>query len=105
MTATVRGAPCLCQKFVCMKEEFFNHMRPATLPLLVGNIVVTVLTFPTGKEREKICRPWEIITAAIRLDADCVPVRNPEFLFETLQFKESGALLWPDRERIAETKH
>lgn len=30
------------------------------------------------------------------LDADQVPVTNPEFLFETPEFKSRGALLWPD---------
>ena len=30
------------------------------------------------------------------LDADNVPVRDPEYLFETKQFKETGAIFWPD---------
>ncbi len=31
------------------------------------------------------------------LDADNVPVVNPEFLFDTPEFKLSGAVFWPDR--------
>ena len=30
------------------------------------------------------------------LDADNVPASNPEFLFKTQQFRETGALFWPD---------
>lgn len=31
------------------------------------------------------------------LDADCVPVRNPEWLFASQpDFLRSGALFWPD---------
>ncbi|KAL3658745.1 hypothetical protein V7S43_016380 [Phytophthora oleae] len=30
------------------------------------------------------------------LDADNVPVRDPTFLFETREFREHGALFWPD---------
>src|SRR5262249_41696505 len=33
------------------------------------------------------------------LDADDVPVRNPEFLFETPEYREHGAVFWPDYER------
>ena len=31
------------------------------------------------------------------LDADNVPVSNPEYLFETPQFRQTGAIFWPDR--------
>ncbi|RLN58735.1 hypothetical protein BBJ29_009376 [Phytophthora kernoviae] len=30
------------------------------------------------------------------LDADNVPVRDPSFLFESPEFKETGAIFWPD---------
>lgn len=33
---------------------------------------------------------------AIFLDADNVPVRDPTYLFETPEFKETGAIFWPD---------
>jgi Mannosyltransferase putative len=35
------------------------------------------------------------------LDADNVPVRNPEFLFETPEYMETGAIFWPDIWRLA----
>ncbi len=36
------------------------------------------------------------------LDADNCPVRNPEFLFETREYREHGAIFWPDFTRFAE---
>jgi alpha 1,2-mannosyltransferase len=30
------------------------------------------------------------------LDADNVPIRDPSYLFETKEFKETGAIFWPD---------
>jgi hypothetical protein len=37
--------------------------------------------------------PWSEV---ILLDADCVPVADPELLFSEPIFRESGALFWPD---------
>ena len=36
------------------------------------------------------------------LDADNCPVRDPEFLFDTREYGETGALFWPDVTRFAE---
>ncbi len=45
-------------------------------------------------------KPYAIVHSRFRevllLDADNVPVVNPEFLFDTAQFRESGAIFWPD---------
>jgi hypothetical protein len=38
------------------------------------------------------------------LDADNVAVVNPEFLFETAPYRESGAIFWPDYGRLAATR-
>lgn len=35
------------------------------------------------------------------LDADNCPVRNPEFLFDTPEYREHGAVFWPDFTRFA----
>ena len=32
------------------------------------------------------------------LDSDCYPVRNPEFLFDWVRYREWGAIFWPDLE-------
>ena len=48
-------------------------------------------------------KPYAIIHSPFRevmlIDADNVPVANPEFLFDTLQFKTTGAIFWPDYKR------
>ncbi len=50
-------------------------------------------------------KPYAIIHSRFRevllLDADNVPVVDPAFLFETPQFRETGAIFWPDIVRIA----
>ena len=38
------------------------------------------------------------------MDADNVPVVNPEFLFEGAEFRGSGAVFWPDREADRDEK-
>ncbi len=53
----------------------------------------------------RILNGWELKVNAVRncpwrhvlwLDADSIPVRNPEYLFETPQYKEHGAIFFPD---------
>jgi Mannosyltransferase putative len=53
----------------------------------------------------RILNGWELKTYAIKnsgfkdvlyLDADNVPLRNPDFLFDTLQYKQHGAIMWGD---------
>jgi hypothetical protein len=53
----------------------------------------------------KEMRGWPIKPAALMasklrnvlfFDADCFPLRNPEFLFESAEFKRERALFWPD---------
>jgi hypothetical protein len=41
---------------------------------------------------------------ALFLDADNLPVVNPEFLFDTPQFKRTGAVFWPDYHRLAQER-
>ncbi len=47
-------------------------------------------------------KPYAILHSPFRevlfLDADNVPVVNPEFLFQTREFKDTGAIFWPDLE-------
>lgn len=49
-------------------------------------------------------KPYAIIHSRFKevlwLDADQVPVQNPEFLFETPEFKRLGAVFWPDFNRF-----
>jgi len=49
-------------------------------------------------------KPYALLHCPFRevllLDADNVPVINPEFLFDTPEFRETGAIFWPDDERM-----
>jgi hypothetical protein len=38
------------------------------------------------------------------MNANNVPVMNPEYLFETDEFKQTGAIFWPDRDRLAPSR-
>lgn len=58
----------------------------------------------------RILKGWELKAYALLhssfrevllLDADNVPVVDPSFLFETPQFAETGAIFWPDYERLS----
>lgn len=57
------------------------------------------------KSPVRILNGWELKPYALLhspfkevllLDADNVPVENPEFLFETREFQRTGAIFWPD---------
>ena len=49
-------------------------------------------------------KPYAILHSPFQevlfLDADNVPVANPEYLFETTEYQDTGAILWPDRSRM-----
>lgn len=53
-------------------------------------------------------KPYSILHCPFKevllLDADNVAIVNPEFLFETPQFKETGAIFWPDYGRLGRTR-
>jgi Mannosyltransferase putative/Glycosyltransferase family 9 (heptosyltransferase) len=50
-------------------------------------------------------KPYSIIHSGFRevlfLDADNVPVRNPEYLFSFTQYLRTGAVFWPDYEKTS----
>ncbi len=54
-------------------------------------------------------KPYSIIQSPFQevlfLDADNVPVVNPEFLFQTHQFKKAGAIFWPDYGRLTRSRN
>jgi hypothetical protein len=49
-------------------------------------------------------KPYAILHSAFRealwLDADQVPVQNPDFLFDTPEYRAAGAVFWPDFQRF-----
>lgn len=40
----------------------------------------------------------------LQLDADCYPVRNPEFVFEWKPYRQLGAVFWPDIPKHADMR-
>ncbi|TMW61560.1 hypothetical protein Poli38472_012751 [Pythium oligandrum] len=44
---------------------------------------------------------YSAFDSVLLLDADNFPVRDPEYLFETAEFRDTGALFWPDYRRPA----
>jgi hypothetical protein len=53
-------------------------------------------------------KPYAIIHSPFQevllLDADNMPVVDPEFLFQTPQYRETGAIFWPDYGQLAKTQ-
>jgi hypothetical protein len=51
-------------------------------------------------------KPYAVMHSRFRevllLDADNVPVRDPEFLFDRPEFRDTGALFWPDIVRLSQ---
>ncbi len=55
---------------------------------------------PVEQMRGWPIKPAALMNSAFRhllfLDADCFPLRGPDFLFGTSQYRDTGALFWPD---------
>lgn len=88
------------------KAEMSREMQALLAPL--NAVAIDALEF-RKKYPVRILNGWELKPYAIIhssfeevlfLDADNVPVVNPEFLFETPQYKETGAIFWPDFENL-----
>jgi ADP-heptose:LPS heptosyltransferase len=60
--------------------------------------------YPADIDHRYALKPYAVIHSRFRevlwLDADQVPVQNPEFLFEIPEYKAAGAVFWPDFERF-----
>jgi hypothetical protein len=58
--------------------------------------------FPIRRLRGWELKPYAMLQSSFHeillLDADNVPVRNPEFLFESCGLTRTGAIFWPDYE-------
>jgi ADP-heptose:LPS heptosyltransferase len=89
------------------KAEMDSTMEEMVKPLGVTCIDATAheAVWPARINGGWGLKPYAIINSpfeeVLLLDADNVPVLNPEFLFDTAPFKEHGAILWPDQGRLA----
>jgi hypothetical protein len=79
-----------------------GQMKALLLPLGVECVDARKIRrrFPVRNLAGWELKPYAILHSRFRevllLDADNVPVVNPEFLFDTPQFRNSGAIFWPD---------
>jgi ADP-heptose:LPS heptosyltransferase len=87
------------------ETEMTREMEKLVSPLGVKCVDGLALqkTFPARIVRGWALKSYAILHSRFRevllLDADNVPVANPEILFETPQFKSTGAIFWPDISR------
>ncbi|MDB6121941.1 MAG: ADP-heptose:LPS heptosyltransferase-like protein [Pedosphaera sp.] len=92
------------------QKEVDDRMRGLMTPLGVECIDASNVRkkFPV-----RMLGGWELKSYAILqspfqevllLDADNVPVVNPEFLFDTPQFQKTGAIFWPDYDHDKNTQ-
>lgn len=70
----------------------------------LGIKCVDATTLPLQKKPRRLggweLKPFSVLHSqfaqVLYLDADCVPLRDPTFLFDTPAFQRTGALFWPD---------
>ena len=88
------------------KAEVDSHMRSLVAPL--GVECVDALEVQ-ARHPARILNGWELKPYSILhcpfreillLDSDNVATVNPDFLFDTPQFRETGAIFWPDYGRM-----
>src|SRR5262249_47378993 len=64
-------------------------------------------TYPVRRPPQRLgwqLKPYAILHSffeeVIFIDADNVPIRNPEYLFNYPDLRRTGAIFWPDREPL-----
>jgi len=83
-------------------KEMDDSMKALLEPLGVESVDACQMRgrFPTRTLRGWELKAYAILHCPFReillLDADNVPVVDPEFLFSTSQFQRTGAIFWPD---------
>jgi|GEM_PF-400602 len=86
-------------------KEMSEEMKALVLPLEVECVNAETL----GQMSTKALGGWELkpfsilhtrFSEVLALDADNVPVVNPEYLFDAPEYRSTGALFWPDYGRL-----
>jgi hypothetical protein len=90
--------------------EMDPHMRSLVEPLGVECVDADIVR---RQHPARILNGWELkpfsilhspFREVLLIDSDNVPVQNPEFLFDTPEFRETGAIFWPDYQRMREDR-
>ena len=88
------------------KAEMTSEMRDLIAPFDVETVDAHTIRdqYPARILNGWEMKPYSIIHSRFQevllLDADNVPIVNPEYLFEAPQYKQTGALFWPDKSRL-----
>jgi Mannosyltransferase putative len=88
------------------EQEIDDYLQALVLPLGVEcvNAKQVQKTWPARINGGWGLKPYAILHSPYRevllLDADNVPIVNPNYLFDSIQFKEVGAIFWPDANRF-----
>lgn len=92
------------------EEELDAKMRRLVEPFDVECVDAKEVARKVGR---RISRGWPLKPLSIlyspfqevlAIDADNVPIRNPEYLFECGGYRETGAIFWPDVGRTGPTR-
>jgi len=92
------------------RREMDSRMKDLVRPLQVE--CVDALAVRKTKPA-RILRGWELkpysmlhcpFKEVLLLDADNMPMVDPEFLFQTKEFRQTGAIFWPDHGSLAKTR-
>jgi ADP-heptose:LPS heptosyltransferase len=84
------------------KSEFSPAMEKLLVPFDVECVDASLVR---EKHPARTLGGWELkpfsilhcgFKEVLLLDADNMPVRNPEYLFESREFQDTGAVFWPD---------
>jgi ADP-heptose:LPS heptosyltransferase len=93
-----------------LAEEMDEPMKALVAPLGVECVDASQVRkkHPVRRLGGWELKPYAILYSPFRevlfLDADNVPVRNPEVLFDTPEFRGTGALFWPDYGQLEKTQ-
>jgi len=91
-------------------RELDGQMQELVEPL--GVVCKNAYTF-RGVYPSRILNGWELNPYSIIhssfgellfLDADNIPVKDPTYLFDEPEYKEKGAIFWPDYRSLAQTR-
>lgn len=84
------------------RQEMDAEMKRLIAPLRVECVDASAMQrqHPTRRMGSWEIKPYALLFSPFRevllLDADNVPARDPTFLFDTAEFRRSGAVFWPD---------
>jgi glycosyltransferase involved in cell wall biosynthesis len=88
------------------KRELDDRMKALVKPLGVEckDAMKIAQRHPIRQLNGWSMKPYAILHSPFKeilcLDADNIPLINPEYLFEAPEYKESGAIFWPDLRRL-----